>query len=296
MKERSQHFDPRQNMRSKSFEIFHYREPKPNAVEVHHHDFYEVYFFLNGEVDYWVDGRIFHLLPGDLLLINPMELHRPVVKADSPLYERIVLWIDTDFLKNLSGESTELARCFDITIPSHTNLLRLSPADRALFTTKLGDLVHESYSDNFGSALAAKGLFMQFMVELNRLAISYSFSPKTTGNTHGAGSAGAPAEMSPLISQVLSYINVHYGESISLDDLSARFFVSKYHLSHEFTKAVGTGLYRYLTLKRLLIARQMLSEGMPPGEVYGKCGFRDYTNFFRAFKAEYGISPSACIQ
>lgn len=294
MRERAQHFDPRQNMHSKDFEIFHYREPKPNEVEVHHHDFYEVYFFLNGEVEYWVEGRVFRLLPGDLLLINPMELHRPIVKIDSPVYERIVLWIDKEHLKVLADSSVDLMRCFDSTAPTHTNLLRPTPADRADITTHLGNLVRESYSTDFGAKLAAQGLFLQFMVKLNRLAASLALSSDAVAMTTDNTLEKEHPETSPLIAQVLSYINEHYGEPISLDDLSQRFFVSKYHLSHEFSKAVGTGLYRYIMLKRLLIAKQMLSEGMPPGEVYGKCGFKDYTNFFRAFKAEYGISPSAC--
>ncbi len=294
MRERAQHFDPRQTMQNHDFEIFHYRDPKPNAVEVHHHDFYEVYFFVNGEVDYWVDGRIFHLQPGDLLLINPLELHRPIVKADSPLYERIVLWIDKTYLQNLSTDSTPLFRCFDNTSPTHLNLLRPTLMDRAAITARLGSLVKESYSAAFGAPLSAKGLFLQFMVELNRLVLHHCLPPDNTDKTQVSKNSGVSSEMSPLISQVLSYINAHYSEAISLDGLSELFFVSKYHLSHEFTKAVGTGLYRYLTLKRLLIAHQMLSEGTPPGEVYGKCGFKDYTNFFRAFKAEYGISPAAC--
>lgn len=295
MRERAQHFDPRQTMHNKDFEIFHYREPKPNEVEVHHHDFYEVYFFLNGEVEYWVEGRVFRLLPGDLLLINPMELHRPIVKTDSPVYERIVLWIDKEHLKALTDNSVDLMRCFDNTAPTHTNLLRPTSADRADITTYLGDLVHESYSADFGAKLAAQGLFLQFMVKLNRLAASLALSFDVPATLTDNNPEKAHPETSPLIVQVLSYINEHYGEAISLDDLSQRFFVSKYHLSHEFSKAVGTGLYRYIMLKRLLIAKQMLSEGTPPGEVYGKCGFKDYTNFFRAFKAEYGISPSACM-
>lgn len=294
MRERAQHFDPRQNMHSKDFEIFHYREPKPNEVEVHHHDFYEVYLFLNGEVEYWVEGRIFHLLPGDLLLINPMELHRPIVKTDSPVYERIVLWIDKEHLKALTDNSVDLMRCFDNTSPTHKNLLRPAPADRADITTHLGDLVHESYSTDFGAKLAAQGLFLQFMVKLNRLAASLALSADAIVATGDHPLEETHPENSPLIAQVLSYINVHYGEAISLDGLSQRFFVSKYHLSHEFSKAVGTGLYRYIMLKRLLIAKQLLSEGMTPGEACTKCGFKDYTNFFRAFKAEYGISPSDC--
>ena len=52
MRERSQRFDPRQTMQLDTFEVFHYREPRPNTVEVHHHDFYEVYYLLSGQVDY----------------------------------------------------------------------------------------------------------------------------------------------------------------------------------------------------------------------------------------------------
>ena len=42
MREQSQKFDPRQVMHRETFEVFHYRQPKPGGVDVHHHDFYEV--------------------------------------------------------------------------------------------------------------------------------------------------------------------------------------------------------------------------------------------------------------
>ena len=102
MRERSQNFDPRQVMQRDSFEVFHYRDPRPGFVEVHHHDFYEVYFLLGGEVAYWVDGRIIRLTPGDLLFINPMELHRPITNPDNPVCERFVLWVNKEYLQSLS--------------------------------------------------------------------------------------------------------------------------------------------------------------------------------------------------
>ena len=67
--------------------------------------------------------------------------------------------------------------------------------------------------------------------------------------------------------------------------------ISKYHLSHEFHRLVGTSVYRYIIQKRLVIAKQMLANGVAPTDVYGHCGFGDYANFYRAFKAEYHISP-----
>lgn len=281
MRERSQHFDPRQTMQRQDFEVFHYREPKPEEVEVHHHDFYEVYFFLGGEIEYWVEGHIYRLQPGDLLLINPMELHRPMIDRKNSVYERIVLWINKNYLNSLTDEDTSLTQCFDTGNPTHRNLIRLTKMQRSDITARLGELIRESYSKDFGGRLCATGIFMQFMVELNRIA------------SHSAAHSVEQQETPELVTKVLAYIGGHYNEDLSLEGLSQRFFVSKYHLSHEFTKAVGIGVYRYIMLKRLLMAKQMLTDGNPPGEVYAKCGFGDYTNFFRAFKAEYGVSPSA---
>ena len=95
----------------------------------------------------------------------------------------------------------------------------------------------------------------------------------------------------PVVAEVLHYINEHYPDELSLDLLSAKFFISKYHLSHEFHRLVGTSVYRYIIQKRLVIAKQMLANGVAPTDVYGHCGFGDYANFYRAFKAEYHISP-----
>lgn len=279
---KAQRFDPRQTMRRAGFEVFHYRDAAPDDVALHHHDFYEVYLFVNGKVDYWIEGRLYRLQPGDLLLINPMELHRPIVSAENGVYERVVLWIEKAYLESLSSDNASLTRCFDHALPTHTNLLRPSTVWRSDLIARLNELVREYYGKEYGSALSANGLFLQFMVELNRMALQ------------GEG-ASLREESSPLVTKVLAYIEEHYAEELTLESLAQQFFVSKYHLSHEFSRAVGIGVCRYISLKRLLIAKQLMSDGVLPGDVFAACGFRDYTNFYRAFKAEYGISPRACV-
>lgn len=274
MRERSQRFDPRQFMQSDTFEVFHYREPSPNAVEVHHHDFYEVYYLIGGNVEYWVDGRIIRMEPGDLLLINPMELHRPMVEQGT-LYERFVLWINREFLEAMDGQ---LGSCFDTTLPSHTHLLRPGQSERTTLMSRLGELVREAYSRDFGSQVSAYGLFLQFMVQLNRLALRTQ--PREESE-----------QLSPLVQNVLHYISQHLGEALSLEHIAGQFFISKYHLSHAFSREVGVSVYRYIMLRRLLMARQLLSSGESAKQVCRSCGFSDYTSFYRAFKSEYGISP-----
>ena len=260
MRENAQRFDTRQNMHNKEFEVFHYREPKPQAVEVHDHDFYEVYF----------------------LLINPSTLHRPIISEESSVYERIVLWINKEYLENFKENDLSLNQCFESVNDNTNNLIRVSsPQNQAELTSLLAALVRENYSDEFYNNFCAKSIFMQFMIKLNRILLKKEASSKTAFEL----------SQNDLVSNVLDYISDHYNEELSLQMLASKYYVSKYHLSHEFTKKVGSSVYRYIMLKRLTAARQMLFEHITPGEVCFKCGFKDYTSFFRAFKAEYGISP-----
>ncbi len=278
MRERSQHFDPRQVMHSDSFEVFHYKDPRPGFVEVHHHDFYEVYFLLEGEVAYWVDGRIIRLTPGDLLFINPMELHRPITDSENSICERFVLWVNKEYLESLSTPQVSLNSCFDTTLPSHSHLVRPAKAERAVLMARMGELVRESYSKDFGSSLSAQGIFLQLMVQLNRLARG------TEGQQEGE-------ELSPLVQNAMNYIGENLSSTLSLEEIAGNLFVSKYHLSHAFTKEVGVSVYRYIMLRRLMVARQQLAAGESAGQVCRSCGFSDYTSFYRAFKSEYGVSP-----
>lgn len=276
MRERAQNFDPRQHMTAQSFEVFHYKQPRSQGVEVHHHDFYEVYHLLEGRVDYWVEGRILSMEPGDLLLINPMELHRPVIEPGKQGYERIVLWIDREYLEGLSPA---LCGCFDTSAAGHTHLIRPTAAQRSAVTARLGELVREAYSTDPCAPFAAQGIFLQFMAQLNRLA----------GKSHSEEGRA----LSSLVGKALSYISDNISGELSLEKIAGECFVSKYYLSHAFTKEVGVSVYRYILLRRLLLARQLLAAGESANTVCRACGFSDYTSFYRAFKSEYGTSPRA---
>ncbi len=273
-----QRFDTRQTMRGNTFEIFRYKDSYLKEVALHHHDFYEVYFFLSGNVQYNIESRSYLLTPGDVLLISPMELHQPMFGAEHREYERIVLWIDKQFLEEFSLPGLHMATCFDTTVPGHTNLLRPEGVARQYLTFLLENLLAEVSSEDPYSEMAALSLLAQVLVSLNRLA------KQNAGEEHNSGPDAT-------VYSVLGYINEHYSENLTLDDLANKFFISKYHLSREFQRLVGTSVHRYIIQKRLVMAKQMLSEGKPSSEVYQQCGFGDYSNFDRAFKAEYQISP-----
>lgn len=273
-------FDPRQSMSKEDFEIFHYRDARFSGVPVHQHDFYEVYFFISGNVEYSVEGKIYEMKKGDILLINPLELHQPRITPDQGDYERIVLWINKDYLFSLSSNDTSLTRCFDNTNPDHTNLLRLSYSAQEQLGIMLSELIKEQNSEIYAKDLACKALLLRILVELNRLCVSYREKHETEST------------LSPFILSVLDYINQHYCEKLSLSSVASEFYVSKYYLSHTFNSVVGTSVHRYITLKRLIHAKQMLTSGIKPTTVAANCGFNDYAGFYRAFTGEYGITPA----
>lgn len=263
-------------MKNKTFEVFHYHDKKPKDIGMHYHDFFEIYFFLTGDVRYRVEGSTYVLEPGDLLLINPMELHQPTVGTDRD-YERIVLWIHRGYLARLADGKSCLADCFDIHAPGYANLLRPSRGSRVALQDLLEKLNREFYSDAPGSEIYAQGLLMQLLVEINRLA--------------GSRGAKQPREAPDLMDQVLAYIGSHYTQDLTLEKVAGEFFVSKYYLSHAFSSRMGVSVYRYILLRRLMQARELMASGQPPGSVCQSCGFGDYANFYRAFVKEYGISP-----
>ena len=90
-------------MRQNDIEIYHYRDSAPCGVTLHNHDFYEMYFLLDGEMDYLVSGCRYTLSRGTILLIAPGELHRPDIQTPPQDYDRIVLWMNAGFVRSVYG-------------------------------------------------------------------------------------------------------------------------------------------------------------------------------------------------
>ncbi len=274
-----QEFDPRQVMIRPDFELQFKRDAYLQDVQLHHHDFYEVYFLLSGDVTYTIESRLYRVMPGEMLLINPRELHQVCIRSETSVYERYTLWVDPQLLRKLSTGRTDLCRCFDPGRPNYGNLLKLKPEEQRLIHSLFEMLWQEYDSAGYGSDLLRESILTQLLVAVNRMA------------EQDSGRFEEPSRSSRVVAAAVEYVNQHYGEPLSLDLLAGQCFVSKYHLSHEFNRQVGTSVHRYILKKRLLNARLLMAEGESPSRVYSRCGFGDYAGFYRAFRTEYGVTP-----
>ena len=99
-------------------------------------------------------------------------------------------------------------------------------------------------------------------------------------------------EHSELVKAVIKYIDENMCSDITVDTIAEAMLVSPSTLSHTFSKEMGVSVYKYLTRKRLCYANELISKGERPTEIFYKCGFSDYSTFYRSYKFAFGTSPT----
>lgn len=274
-----QPFDSRQYMRTEDYEFFHYKDESALEVEYHNHDFYELYFLISGNVSYLIEGKSHKLSGGDMILIGNRLLHKPVIELGSA-YERIVIWVNPKFIAKLSAVTTNLALCFEASPHSGYSVIR-PEGDNAIAIKSALRRLEKCFSDSsYGNEVLRTAFISELLVYINKTIL-------TKGRFHG----DIDIDHNEKISNIVAFINSNLATELSLKLLSAKFFISKFHLLREFKKYTDFTVHRYIYQKRLLYAKTLLEEGNSIAETADKCGFSDYSNFIRAFRSSYGTTP-----
>lgn len=272
-------FQQRQHMLLEDYEIYHYKDSRELHVSLHFHDFYECYLLLSGGIRYQIESASFSIQPGDLLLIGPNQLHRPLFTQTDKPYERLVLWLSRSYVESLSTPETDLSACFSA---QRLSANRLSPEQRESITRQFFALLNATSGEQFGRDVLCNSLAAGLLVTLNRaLAGRERALPR------------ADIRVSPLVKTVSNYLDEHIAEAVSLDELSKTVFLSKYYLERVFRRETGVSIYQMLLQKRMILARNLMQEGLNLTAVSQKCGFSEYSGFYKAFRSEYGVSPRA---
>ena len=257
------------------FRLFHLADNRHEEVPYHYHTFHKIILLLAGRADYAIEGERYSLSPGDYVLVGRGSIHRPIV-ARGDFYERAILYISPEYLQKLSCPDGDLENCF----------LRSQEGFHYVYHAGAGDRVRQLFAlleqsrreGGFGASLLCQALFVQLMVEVNRISLS--------GNTVSAASGDSK------IVALLQYLSAHLTEGLTIDELAARFYISKYHMMRRFRDETGYTIHGYVTEKRLLLAQRLLEQGLPMGETALRCGYQEYSTFSRAYKKQVGRSPS----
>lgn len=98
------------------------------------------------------------------------------------------------------------------------------------------------------------------------------------------------------VDEILTFINQNIQSELTIDLLAAHFYLSSSYLCRIFKATTGTTINKYITAKRITISKALLSEGYSVNEACEQCGFRDYSNYLKAFRKAVGISPKKYTQ
>lgn len=253
----------------------HPLEEFPKTAAPHTHTWHELYFFVSGHADYLVEGRLYSLKPGSIMIMRRGEFHKVSPCSNSP-YERIVISFSEAALPPRDAELL-LAPFFNRPLGTGN-----------LFTARE---VHSAYIQE-----SLKGIDRApNLPEQRRLAVQCAlyttlYELQSTVLRRGARVAQEPG-IQLLGSSIVDYINAHLFEELSLEILAEKFYLSKNHLNRLFKEASGSTVWEYIRLKRLLAAHWRITDGTAATAAAAECGFHDYSAFYRAYKKHFGVAP-----
>ncbi len=243
---------------------------------IHNHPSYELYYYLQGSASFLVNGVEYPLEPHTLLIFPPNEFHGIRVRDDQP-YDRYTLHFSADTLS----------------LERRAALLRALPrAEKTGGTPCLKKNME-------GTAMAALLKQLDMCTAYDAATQERLLPILLEAMLATVMLASPPQEMQTVEAQIstaqegsITYVNEHFTENITLDDLAERFFLSKHHLNRVFRKATGTTVRDYLISKRVIYVQQLLINGIPATQAASLAGFGDYTAFYRAYTKRFGHAPS----
>ena len=104
----------------------------------------------------------------------------------------------------------------------------------------------------------------------------------------------SPADSrSKLLRDIITSINDHLEDDLNPDGIAANLYISRSQLDRIFKQNLGFTLWKYVTFKRLIRARHLLHAGIANNEVARRCGFGDYSTFYKVYTKIFDTPPRA---
>ena len=252
-------------------EIFgHYRNNKDTLpAYLHYHNVYELYYFLNGERNYLTHSKIYPLSTDWVTLTKPYVVHGTNGKE----YERLLIFFSEEFLKaHFSPTLIEtFPDVFSVDAIS-SKVIQNIPRTKELFYLIKKDC------DSRDLKMAA--IHLGELLLLLHQAIKKS--PDSINNS------SLPTQMQ----EIMRYVAQNLSKIKTLDQVAEHFFISKYHLSHQFKASTGFTFIEFLTKVKISRSLHLLKHTNDSVAVISEaCGFETPAYFCIVFKKKMNMTP-----
>lgn len=240
----------------------------------HFHSSLEFNYVLKGEMKATLDGKTQRVKAGEIVLVPSYVVHTFTTDKVS---DTLVLIIPLDYLPSMKPifqrNSFRHLIVKDPQWSSHDTAVNASE-----FLTILEILSSSRY-------LPDHPTYRGYVQALIGLAIDYGELIEDSHNPTGE-----------LGRDILSYLQEHFREDLSLDELATHFGYSKSRFSHIFNERFQTNLTAYLNSLRCREAASQIREGTPQLEAAMQAGFENIRTFYRAFQQYFHETPSDYIR
>lgn len=232
----------------------------------HFHEYYVIGFIEKGQRFLSCKNNEYTIEPGDLLLFNPRDNHA-CEQIDGKTLDYRCINIKPEIMSNVIFEITgkEYLPYFTYQVVFHSELVAA--------LRELHQMIMEEEKDFRKEEI--------FFFLLEQLIEEYTEKEVPAGNT----------EQSTEVRAICEFLENHYMENITLDDLCKLTGLSKYYLLRSFTKQKGISPYSYLETIRVDKAKKMMEQGVLPIDVALQTGFTDQSHFSNFFKKFIGLTP-----
>lgn len=239
---------------------------------LHFHNHYELLLPLTSPGNIFVNDQVYPLRRGTLYLIGENTLHRTM---STGAHARYVLHISRRTLTELSTPQTDFTqltqesfRRADLNREELTEIVELFQA-----------LERNKNDGSFGSDIRQVVALLNLLIRI---------SPALNAATAGESIRNKDFLR---VSPILDYIRENLSEPLSLDQIASAFYISKHYLCRIFKSATGFSVMEYIIYCRVLLAQQLLQEGVSVQQAGERAGFSDNSHFIRTFGHLTGITP-----
>lgn len=231
---------------------------------LHWHNYFEIEIIIDGTGSYIFNGTTYSISKGDVYLLTPVDFHE--IKASSPV-ELINISFDEMWL---SENMRTFLYTTDFTKPRRFDI---HDYERLLMAAEL--LRHECEADAPCINQLLEYLLSRFVqCEILR-------SESVANQLHLSG-----------IKKAVAYIELHFREKVTLQQISAMSGYNPTYFSELFRKLTGETFIERLTSLRINYAKALLTSGLSVTDACFESGFGSLSNFLAVFKAKCGMSPS----
>lgn len=245
----------------------------------HWHSSIEIILPVENYYDAKINNTDYHLRPGEILIIPPRELHELIAPKDGV---RFIFLFDINVLTQLKGFAviqTMLAQPLHIAKDTH-------PMVHNEVYQILLDMCKEYISGNPYSELSIFSLLVRMLIILyeNHIQTTDLFQ-NVNVNKH--------QEYVAKFGNLLEYIDTHYTEDLTLEDMADIIGFSKYHFSRLFKQYTNFTFCDYLKHRRIQAAEMLLEQPeYSITEVALQAGFPSISTFNRIFKEQKNCTPT----